>query len=204
MGPRRDDVTPRRHPHGCTRRRIRLRGASRHVKPDHGRAAMIGHQQIYESFGRRLFEAIQLKLARTILAASGPANATAKDLERLHDIVQTTSIGGPKRKSKHGNRSEGNRNHGGRGGLHASPRSTVDFPALRTPRAIGSSSATILFFSASTASSRGQGLPGPRRICLQARIRDSARPFGWPTPTISSFPRGACSSSTKARTCSTL
>jgi hypothetical protein len=43
----------------------------------------------------------------------------------------------------------------------------------------------------------------PRNTGLPARIQVSRRPSVWRTRTISSFPRAACFSSTRARSCST-
>jgi hypothetical protein len=54
------------------------------------------------------------------------------------------------------------------------------FPALRAPRAIDSSSATILSSNASTIRSRGMACRCPRRIGLHARIQDSPQASVWP------------------------
>ena len=77
------------------------------------------------------------------------------------------------------------------------------FLALRTPRAIGSCSATILSSNASTIRSRETAFRNPRNTGLPARIQVSRRPSVWRTPTINSFPRAACFSSTRAHSCST-
>jgi hypothetical protein len=75
-------------------------------------------------------------------------------------------------------------------------------PALRV-HAIGSSSATILSSNASTTRSWETAFRSPRRADLQARIQDLRRPSVWPMRTTSSCPRAACSSNTRARSCST-
>jgi hypothetical protein len=49
----------------------------------------------------------------------------------------------------------------------------------------------------------GHGLPQSPQTGLPAPIRDSPRASVWPTRTTTTFPRAACSSSTRAHSCST-